>query len=135
MTSITGNADKVHTLADEERAVILLAHGSRDPLWRQPIEAVAERVYRSAPALHVRCAYLEKTTPDLPACAAELALLGVKSITVLPLFLGLGRHARDDIPVLMAQVHQNHPEILFFLKPAIGEEAQMIELMAQFALS
>jgi len=31
-------------LSSPQRAVVLFAHGSRDPLWRQPIEAVALRM-------------------------------------------------------------------------------------------
>lgn len=114
---------------------ILFAHGSRDPLWRKPIEAVASHIQGIAPAVHVRCAYLELTVPDLPTSAAELATLGVTSITVIPMFLGVGKHARDDLPLLMAALQVSHPHIAFNLRPAIGEEAQMIELMARIALS
>ncbi len=123
------------TLSDKVRGTIVLAHGSRDALWRRPIEAVAERIRQLAPAVHVRCAYLEASVPDLNASADELAELGVELITVVPLFLGIGKHARDDIPVLLAELRKRHPGIAFVLRPAIGEEAQMIELMARIALS
>lgn len=121
--------------SDATRGTILLAHGSRDPLWRKPIEAVASHIQELAPALHVRCAYLELTVPDLPTSAAELAALGVTSITVVPLFLGVGKHAREDLPLRMAELKSSHPQIAFHLRPAIGEEAQVIELMARIALS
>lgn len=121
--------------SDAARGTILFGHGSRDPLWRKPIEAVASQIQELAPAVHVRCAYLELTLPDLPSSAAELATLGVTSITVVPMFLGVGRHARDDLPLLMAAVQASHPQIAFDLRPAIGEEAQMIELMARIAIS
>jgi sirohydrochlorin cobaltochelatase len=132
----TANSHSVPTShPDEERGTILLAHGSHDPLWRQPIEAVAERLRYLAPKLHVCCAYLEVTAPDLPGSATEMAELGVRFITVVPLFLGLGKHARNDIPVLMAEMQKNHPNIVFTLRPTIGEEAQLIDLIAQIALS
>ena len=44
------------TTATPLRGIILLAHGSRDPLWRVPIEAVAERIRASAPGTPVLCA-------------------------------------------------------------------------------
>lgn len=121
--------------SETTRGTILFGHGSRDPLWRKPIEAVASHIQELAPAVHVRCAYLELTVPDLPTSAAELSALGVTSITVIPMFLGVGRHARDDLPLLMAALQASHPHIAFDLRPAIGEEAQMIELMARIALS
>ncbi|WP_296448830.1 sirohydrochlorin chelatase [Rhodoferax sp. UBA5149] len=120
---------------DTARGTILLAHGSRDPLWRKPIEAVASQIREIAPEVQVRCAYLELSTPDLPTSAAELAVLGVTAITVVPLFLGVGRHAREDLPRLMVTLQASHPQVVFSLRPAIGEEAQIIELMARIALS
>jgi hypothetical protein len=63
----------LHT--DHTRGTILFAHGSRDPLWRKPIEAVASHIGLIAPAVQVRCAYLELMAPDLPASTAELAAL------------------------------------------------------------
>jgi sirohydrochlorin cobaltochelatase len=121
--------------SETQRGTILFGHGSRDPLWRQPIEAVASRIRGIAPGVHVRCAYLELSVPDLPASAAELAALGVTSITVVPMFLGVGKHAREDLPQLMSVLQASHPHIVFTLRPAIGEEDQMVELMARIALS
>lgn len=120
---------------DTARGLILLAHGSRDPLWRQPIEAVASQIRNIAPAVHVRCAYLELSDPDLASSVDELAALRVTSITVMPLFLGVGRHAREDLPRLLAALQVSHANITFDLKPAIGENPQIIELMARIALS
>ena len=120
---------------DVVRGAILLAHGSRDPLWRKPIEAVAQQMGTLAPAVHVRCAYLELSAPDLPASAEDLVTLGVRFITVVPLFFGVGKHARDDLPLLMAALQASHPQVAFNLRPAIGEEAQVIELIARIALS
>ena len=117
------------------RGAILLAHGSRDPLWQKPIEAIAKRIRQIAPATEVRCAYLEATVPDLPTSATELAALGVTSITVVPLFFGLGKHARDDLPVLLAGLQASHPGIAFNLRPVLSEEPQMMELIARIALS
>ena len=121
--------------ANSERATILLAHGSRDPLWRRPIEAVADRIRQLSPATRVRCAYLENTAPDPDTSSAELVQLGARHITIVPLFLGIGKHARDDLPVLLTRLKASHPQVAFDLRPAIGEEAQIIELIARIALS
>ncbi len=123
------------TPAGTQRGTILFAHGSRDPLWRKPIEAVADHIRKIAPDVLVNCAYLELSVPDLPTSAAELAARGVNAITVVPLFLGVGKHAREDLPVIMAQLKINHPHISFNLRPAMGEEPLLIELMAKVAIS
>ena len=117
------------------RAVVLFAHGSRDPQWRRPIEAIAARMRERQTDVQVRCAYLELMAPDLGAAVQDLALADVRTITVVPMFLGVGRHARDDLPELLRGLAMSHPGIRFDLRPAIGEHPQVVELMARIALT
>ncbi len=115
--------------------VILFAHGSRDPLWHKPMEAVAAHIVQISPGKHVACAYLEISTPDLATATAGLVALGVQSIAVLPLFLGVGKHAREDLPHLVAGLKTTYPTIQFELRPAVGEDARLIHLLAEIALN
>jgi sirohydrochlorin cobaltochelatase len=123
------------TEALPRRGVILFAHGSRDPLWRKPMEAVALRARELDPIAHVECAFLELMEPDLTTCAAVMAQSGVLSVTVVPMFLGVGRHAREDLPRLVEDLRASHPHIEFSLQPAIGEDERVVELMALIALA
>ncbi len=116
-------------------AIILFAHGSRDPLWRRPIEAVAARIAERAPGVRVCSAYLELTQPDLPAAAAALVAQGATTIAVIPMFLGVGKHAREDLPVLLAQLRATHPGVGFTLAPTVGEDPRLIDQLAQIALA
>jgi sirohydrochlorin cobaltochelatase len=115
------------------RGIILFAHGSRDPGWRQPIEAVAQRLAQRSPALRVACAYLELNEPDLPAAVDALVAAGAVSLVVLPMFLGVGKHARQDLPALVDQVRQRHPSIELALAPALGEQAAVLDFLAETA--
>ena len=81
-----------------QHAIILFAHGSRDALWRRPIEAVANQIKQLSPDTQVACAYLELTEPDLQTTVAGLVQTGVNAIRIVPMFLGVGRHAREDLP-------------------------------------
>lgn len=114
--------------------IILFGHGSRDPLWCKPIEAVAARIQCLQPGVLVRCAYLELSAPDLPTCASELIAHGARSVSVVPMFLGTGRHAREDLPVLVQALRAQHPEVQFTVQVAIGEHPAVLDLMAQIAL-
>lgn len=117
------------------RGLILFAHGSRDPQWRAPMEAVAARAAALAPQARVACAYLELMAPDLPSCAAVLVAQGSTSITIVPMFLGVGRHAREDLPLLVAELKRQHPQVSFELRPAIGEDARVVDILARIALA
>lgn len=114
--------------------VIIFAHGSRDPLWRAPVEAVAAQVRQREPMVPVTCAYLELSEPDLPTAAAALVALGAKTIRVLPLFFGMGKHAREDLPALLEQLTQAHPGVCFERLTAAGEDPRLTALLAQIAL-
>jgi sirohydrochlorin cobaltochelatase len=123
------------------KAVIVFAHGSRDPLWKLPVEAVAERVARAEPHAFVRCAYLELTEPDLPTVVDEfVAQLGAADLTepltvrVFPLFFGVGRHAREDLPAIVTALRERHPQIAFELLASAGEHAAVLDAAAAAAL-
>lgn len=116
-------------------AVVLFAHGSRDPLWRAPIDAVAVAIRRQSPKTAVHCAFLELMAPDLVTVVDELVGLGHCSIRVVPMFLGVGRHAREDLPQLISTLRLRHPGVALELQPAIGEQTELTECMARIALS
>ena len=116
------------------RALVLFAHGSRDPLWHRPIQAVAQAIKRQSPGARVACAYLELSQPDLPQVISELAAESIKHITVVPMFLGVGRHAREDLPQLLAQLRTQYPDLVFQLMPAVGENPEVVEMLAEVAL-
>jgi sirohydrochlorin cobaltochelatase len=82
----------------------------------------------------VRCAYLEIVAPDLPSAAMELIASGVRHISVLPLFLGIGKHLREDLPMLLAQLRSAHPQVTFVLRQAVGEAPELIDLLARMAV-
>ena len=120
---------------DAPRGILLFAHGSRDARWREPVEAVARRVAERDPAAQVACAYLELVEPDLPTAAAQMVQNGATSIRVVPLFLGIGKHVREDLPRLLAELRQANPKVNFTLGKAVGEEPALIDLLAQIALA
>ena len=114
-------------------AIVLLGHGSRDPLWHQPMAAVAQQISAQRPHLAVRCAYLELSSPDLLSACRELHALHCVEVQVLPMFLGLGRHVREDLPRLLDQVARALPTLRLTLKPAVGADARVVQLLAQIA--
>jgi len=114
-------------------ALILFAHGARDPQWSQPFERVAEQVRALHPGTMVRLAFLEFMPPTLAQAGAEVAQAGATSVSVVPMFLGAGGHVRRDLPALLQALQQQHPQVRWGLRPAIGEAPAVIEAMAREA--
>ena len=116
------------------RGIIFFGHGSRDPLWRGPIEAVAQALKRQQPDALCECAYLELTEPDLPTASQRLVAQGCTHITILPMFLGTGRHARHDLPLLVDALRKLHPQVTFSTEAAVGEDPRVTALLADIAM-
>jgi sirohydrochlorin cobaltochelatase len=134
--------------------ILLFAHGSRDPLWRGPIEAVATRIRAEHPQLPVACAYLELCEPSLPDAAAQMiselqntinsVALRADSmptigsnplkIRIVPMFLGMGKHAREDLPELATTLRSSHTQVEFEITATVGEDARVTALLAQMAV-
>jgi len=112
------------------QAVILLAHGARDPAWATPFEAVVARVRERAPEAVVRLAFLELMAPTLEQAGADLALLGCTRVAVVPAFLGMGGHVRRDVPAQLERLRHAHPGVSFTLHPALGETPHVIAALA-----
>jgi len=116
------------------QGIILLAHGSRDERWREPIEAVARQVLADDPGARVACAYMELATPDLPTAAETLIGGGATAVRVVPLFLGMGKHAREDLPQQVEALRQRWPAVGFSLARIVGEEPELVDLLARIAV-
>jgi sirohydrochlorin cobaltochelatase len=117
------------------RAIVLVAHGARDPRWAEPFRAVAERLRAAAPGRPVEVAFLELMAPDLASTLGALAALGATRIDIVPLLLGGGSHLREDLPRLVEQVRAAQPGLKMRLHPAIGDNPLVIDAIAAAALA
>ncbi len=116
-------------------AILLLAHGARDPRWAAPFETMAARIAALDPGRTVRLSYLDFIAPDLPTAAARLVREGFERIDIVPLFLGSGGHVRNDVPRLLGELQAQNPSVKWSLHPAIGEVNEVIDAMARAALN
>lgn len=116
-------------------AIVLLAHGSRDPRWATPLQALAERVRAQAPTVELRLAFLELMAPDLAQAGAELAAAGCTEVVVLPLFFGAGNHLRQTLPGLLDDLRALHPGLRWTLQPPVGELPAVMDAIAAAALA
>ena len=74
------------------------------------------------PGSRVQFAYMYLTTPDRATASDTVVAQGGRSITVLPMVLGTGRHAREDRPVLLAKLREHYPSVHFIQQPFSKKE-------------
>jgi len=118
-----------------KRAVVLLAHGARDPRCAEPFHRVAAAVRGAAPDLPVQLAFLELMTPDLPSATRALADDGATHIRVIPLFFGQGGHLRTDVPAIVADIAASLPGVSVALAQAAGDDDGVVAALVAFCLA
>lgn len=118
-----------------DRGVILFGHGARDARWAEPFERLAEKLRAScAPGTTVGLAFLELMSPDLPAAIAEQAAAGCTSVTVVPVFVGIGGHIRRDLPAVLDRCRATHPNVEIRCAAPVGEDDGVLDALAQYCL-
>jgi sirohydrochlorin cobaltochelatase len=114
-----------------ERAIVLIAHGARDPEWARPFRQLALELAERLPGERVVLAFLELMQPSLAECAAALYAEGVRSIRVVPLFFGTGGHVKEDLPALVDAIRKKNPALEIALEPPVGEQPEVISAIAR----
>jgi len=111
-------------------ALVLFAHGSRDPDWARPVRAIQQKVAERSPELTVEVAFLELMSPSLIEAVNRLTVAGHDRVTIAPLFMAHGAHLKRDLATLMTEVGQRHRTIDLRLLPAAGEIDGVLEAIA-----
>ena len=118
-----------------DSALVLFAHGSRDPRWAEPFEAIQALIRAQAPETPVELAFLELMQPGIQECLGVLAKRGVRRVSVVPIFLAAGRHLREDLPALIAPVQQQFPDLEIIVSTPIGDIPEFQAAIAKLALA
>jgi sirohydrochlorin cobaltochelatase len=108
-------------------SLILFAHGARDPAWRRPIDALAQRMSEALPDVRVSSAFLELMEPGLPEVIEQATASGARRVVIAPVFWAPGSHLKKDVPVLIEQARDRHPDVEFEVWSALGESDAVLD--------
>jgi len=115
-----------------QRAIILFAHGARDPEWAAPFRKIRRAVARRSPGTAVELAFLESMDPPLADAIGKLAKGGCKQITIAPLFMAQGGHLKQDVPRILDAIRAEHKAMEIKLLPAIGEVDPVLDAISSW---
>lgn len=90
-------------------ALVVVAHGSRDPRHAATVGALCARVRALRPGLRVEAAYLDFDAPSVPRLLERLYAEGVRDVVALPLLLSRAFHAKSDIPAALHEATSRLP--------------------------
>jgi sirohydrochlorin cobaltochelatase len=112
-------------------ALILFAHGARDPRWAASLSALAGQLRQHAGGASVRTAFLELQSPTLPQALEAAAAEGARRIHVVPVFWAGAGHIDNDLPPLLAAFGERHPQVAVDVLPVLSELPGMLEFIAR----
>ncbi len=118
-----------------QRALILFAHGARDPRWAEPFQRLQQLVQAQSPDVTVRLAFLELMAPRLPELVDQLVQGGCADVTVVPVFFGQSGHVLRDLPVMIEQLRMAHAGLTIRAAAAVGEDADVLDAIARYCIN
>ena len=116
------------------QAIILFAHGARDPQWALPFQVIRRQLQAARPDAQVELAFLELMAPSLETAVAQSAAQGAKRIVLVPLFLAQGGHMKQDLPRLVGKISDQHPQLEFQVLSAIGDAPEILQAITDWVL-
>jgi len=115
-------------------AIILYAHGARDPEWAAPFGIIQTQLRAARPDAQVELAFQDFMTPTLEDAVAQTVARGAKRAMLVPLFMAQGGHLKQDLPLLVASIRERHPRLELQLLPAIGAAPEILQAISAWVL-
>ncbi|GGL01530.1 sirohydrochlorin chelatase [Mangrovihabitans endophyticus] len=101
-------------------AVLLVAHGSRDPRAAASTRALAAAVAAAHPQWDVHASYLDHAGPRPLEVLATLSALGCRRAIMVPLLLTAAYHGRVDVPAVVADARDAGLAVDVSVAPVLG---------------
>lgn len=114
------------------QGIVMVAHGARATGWDAPFQTVLAALRSGGTKAHYALSFLEHKQPATADAVQSLVNEGCTHITLVPMLLGVGAHARDDLPVLLAAAQAAHSQVQFTLAHTMGEDARILKAMQLF---
>ena len=121
-------------LMKKKTALILFAHGARDPRWAMPFQRLQKMTQESLPEVSVELAFLEFMTPNLNDLVAQLVANECDDITISPIFLGQGGHVLRDLPLIVDALHETYPALRLTQVEAAGEDIAVLQAIRDYCV-
>ncbi|MGJ0120706.1 sirohydrochlorin chelatase [Williamsia sp. MIQD14] len=104
-------------------ALVLAAHGSRDPRFAITARAVTDAVAAALPGTGVHLAFLDL---DEPSVTEMVAAVAGPHVVVVPLLFSNAFHAGVDLPAALDVERRRRPGVRFTQAPPLGADPRLL---------
>jgi sirohydrochlorin ferrochelatase len=114
-------------------ALLLIAHGSRQPEANADLFHLVEQVRTRGRYALVEACFLELAQPGIVDGGARCVAQGALQVILVPYFLSAGVHVRRDLTAACQKLQQLFPEVRFRLAKPLGRHPLLVDIVAQRA--
>lgn len=116
--------------ATPPQAIVIAAHGSRDPRSRTQFSRLVEEI-RHASNVPVHFGFLEFNEPTIKEAVAAAYEAGAREIVLLPGMLLAATHTKNDLPAELRVLREEFPNIRFHGAAALDLHPRLLDLCRQ----
>jgi sirohydrochlorin ferrochelatase len=109
-------------------ALLLIAHGSRNPEANADLDHLAEGLRQRGHPL-VQTAFLELAEPDIDSGAARCVEQGAERVVLVPYFLSPGVHVRRDLTAARDRLAERFPGVELRLAEPLGRHPLLLDVV------
>lgn len=115
----------------KKTAILLMAHGSRIAEANNAAYEIAEMIRSASTFEIVEVAFREMHPPDIQSAIDRCVAQGAERILLMPYFLFVGAHVREDLPAEMTQAQQRYPQVEFAMGNHLGAHRKLAEIVIE----
>lgn len=112
-------------------AILLLGHGSNLEDANESLHGVVRMIKAVDGCYIVEAAFLSLARPSISDGIESCIGKGAERIVVIPYFLYMGAHVKEDIPNEINEAKKRHPEIDIILGNHLGVHRKLIEIILE----
>ncbi|MEW5691704.1 MAG: CbiX/SirB N-terminal domain-containing protein [Candidatus Hydrogenedentota bacterium] len=116
---------------NENKAIIILAHGSRNSQAKEEFLKLVNSVSEKLPSYRIEPAFFQFSKYNLPNVLSKLAQEGYKKIRIIPAFLFQGMHINKDIPEAISKIKENLPDLEISLSITLWPDERISEIIVE----
>ncbi|MEV7595441.1 sirohydrochlorin chelatase [Streptomyces sp. NPDC089922] len=110
-------------------ALLVIAHGSRDPRHAATVHTLTRRARALRPGLRVETAYLDFNAPRVEQVLSALYADGVREVVALPLLLTRAFHAKADVPAVLSEALPRLPGLSVSVADVLGPSPLLVDAL------
>ena len=111
------------------KGVLVVAHGSRAKETEATLDAVLRLVKNIIPETLIECAFMEFSERTVEKGVDALAARGVTEIKVVPYFLFMGMHLKEDIPEMVGKCAAKYPGMKTTMGQPLGDDPRLAAIL------